>query len=434
MRLSLPILLAATLAAADPAAAETYTWVDREGITHLTDDPDKVAQSSATEGRRALRGLWDDPRGSEGFVYAKPQSQAEARRQRVVRGAVEDLGRGETARASAALMSTLRDDPNNPEAHWYLAILDRQRGRYESARVHLESFLASAGADLEPWRDSASRRLRELEDERRLSENASANSVDAWGGLSDAHFQVYYDPNLAKASPDYAQRVIRYLREAREVVGDRLGAVPAEAMGVVFYGKATYVEAYRHRFSFQTVGFFDGRIHVVSAGHPAGELRALLFHEYAHAVFREQTGGDRPYWLNEGLAEISERASLNRRGLTRSERRALSRRIDAGEWLPLRRLAPSFSGLGDEDARAAYLQSMAAAAWIESRTDRAGRARMLQQIGEGATDDRAFKSVLGMSTAEIDAALQRVIREEFPTLQGGIATVPSDGPADLFEP
>ncbi|MBW2288166.1 MAG: DUF4124 domain-containing protein [Deltaproteobacteria bacterium] len=398
MRLSLPILLAATLAVADPAAAETYTWVDREGITHLTDDPDKVAQSSATEGRRALRGLWDDPRGSEGFVYAKPQSQAEARRQRVVRGAVEDLGRGETARASAALMSTLRDDPNNPEAHWYLAILDRQRGRYESARVHLE------------------------------------NSVDAWGGLSDAHFQVYYDPNLAKASPDYAQRVIRYLREAREVVGDRLGAVPAEAMGVVFYGKATYVEAYRHRFSFQTVGFFDGRIHVVSAGHPAGELRALLFHEYAHAVFREQTGGDRPYWLNEGLAEISERASLNRRGLTRSERRALSRRIDAGEWLPLRRLAPSFSGLGDEDARAAYLQSMAAAAWIESRTDRAGRARMLQQIGEGATDDRAFKSVLGMSTAEIDAALQRVIREEFPTLQGGIATVPSDGPADLFEP
>jgi len=331
-------------------------------------------------------------------------------------------------------MSTLRDDPNNPEAHWYLAILDRQRGRYESSKVHLESFLASAGTELEPWRDSASRRLRELEDERRLSETASANSVGAWGGLSDAHFRVFYDPNLGKASPDYAQRVIRYLREARAIVGDRLGAVPAEAMGVVFYGKATYVEAHRHRFSFQTVGFFDGRIHVVSAGHPAGELRALLFHEYAHAVFREQTGGDRPYWLNEGLAEISERASLNRRGLTRSERRALGRRIDAGEWLPLRRLAPSFSGLDDEDARAAYLQSMAAAAWIESRTDRAGRARMLQQLGEGATDDLAFQSVLGMTTAEIDAALQRVIRDEFPTLRGGIATMPSEEPAEFFEP
>jgi len=435
VRLLLPILLAAALAAAAPAAAETYTWVDEDGVTHLTDDPDKAARSNgATEGRHALKGLWEDPRGIEGFARAQPKSQAEARRQRVLRGAVEDLGRGETARATAALMSTLRDDPSNPEAHWYLAILDRQRGRYESAKVHLEAFLASAGQDLEPWRESAVRRLRELEDEQRLSENASANTVDAWSGLSDANFRVYYDPSLGEASPDYAQRVIRYLREAREVVGDRLGAVPAEAMGVVFYGKATYVEAHRHRFSFQTVGFFDGRIHVVSAGHPAGELRALLFHEYAHAVFREQTGGDRPYWLNEGLAEISERASLNRRGLTRSERRSLGRRIDAGEWLSLRRLAPSFSGLGDEEARAAYLQSMAAAAWIEARTDRAGRARMLQLIGEGASDDSAFEAVLGLTTAEIDAELQRVIREEFPTLDAGIATLPSDGPADLFEP
>jgi len=435
VRLLLSLLFCAALVAAALAAAETYTWVDEDGVTHLTDDRDRAAQSAgATEGRRSLKGLWDDPRGSEGFAYAEPKTQEEARRQRVVRGAVEDLGRGETARATAALMSTLRDDPNNPEAHWYLAILDRQRGRYESAEVHLEAFLASAGADLEPWRESAARRLRELEDERRLSENASVNSVDSWGGLSDPHFQVLYDPSLGKASPDYAQRVIRYLREAREVVGDRLGAVPAEAMGVVFYGKATYVEAHRHRFSFQTVGFFDGRIHVVSAGHPAGELRALLFHEYAHAVFREQAGGDRPYWLNEGLAEISERASLNRRGLTRSERRALRRRIDAGEWLPLRRLAPSFSGLGDDDARAAYLQSMAAAAWIESRTDRAGRARMLQMIGAGGSDDSAFEAVLGMNTAGIDAALQQVIRDEFPVLESGIATKPSEGPADLFEP
>ena len=188
-------------------------------------------------------------------------------------------------------------------------------------------------------------------------------------GLSNEHFRVYYDPALGEASPDYARTVMRYLAEARASVGERLGAVPQEAMGVVFYGKAAYLEAHRHRFSFQTVGFFDGRIHVVSAGHPAGELRALLFHEYTHAVFREQTGGDRPYWLNEGLAEISERASLNRRGLTRSERQALRRRIDANAWIPLRRLAPSFSGLGDEDARAAYLESMAAAAWIEARTD-----------------------------------------------------------------
>ena len=124
-------------------------------------------------------------------------------------------------------------------------------------------------------------------------------------------------------------------------------------MGVVFYGRGSYDRVHRARFSFRTVGFFDGRIHVVSAAHPADELRALLFHEYVHAIFREQTGGDRPYWWNEGLAELSERSSRRQPGLSRSERSTLRRRIEANDWIPLRRLAPSFSGLYDDDSRAA---------------------------------------------------------------------------------
>ena len=106
---------------------------------------------------------------------------------------------------------------------------------------------------------------------------------------------------------------------------------------------------------------------MVSAAHPAGELRALLFHEYTHAVFRERTGGDQPYWLNEGLAELSERESRGQPGLTRSERAQLKRRIDAGEWISLRRLAPSFGGLEDDDARIAYLESTAAARLARAR-------------------------------------------------------------------
>ncbi|MCH7522799.1 MAG: rod shape-determining protein MreB [Chloroflexi bacterium] len=158
-------------------------------------------------------------------------------------------------------------------------------------------------------------------------------------------------------------------------------------MGVVFYGKAAYLKAHRHRFSFQTVGFFDGQIHVVSAAHPAGELRALLFHEYSHAVYREQTGGDRPYWLNEGLAEISERESLRRKGLTRSERRVLRDVIDAGKWIPLRRLAPNFSGLDDEGARAAYLveEPMAAAIGAGLPIMEPGGS-MIVDIGGGTTE------------------------------------------------
>jgi hypothetical protein len=392
--------------------AETFVWIDEHGVTHITDAASGVPESARTEGE-SLQGLWTEVRGEPLFSAPRP-GRSDARTQRLIRGAVDDLSRGETARASAALEGILREFPSNPQAHWYLALLDRQRGRYDSTREHLQAFLTAAGDDLEPWRASARRRLEALADEDELADPATARELGPWKALSSDHFRVSYDPALGHASPDYAHTVLRYLEEARQAVGQRLGVVPEEAMGVVFYGKAAYLEAHRHRFSFQTIGFFDGRIHVVSAAHPAGELRALLFHEYSHAVFREQTGGDRPYWLNEGLAELSERASVNRTGLTRSERLALRGRIDAGTWLPLKRLAPSFSGLDDDAARAAYLESAMAAAWISARTNTAQRGRLLKMLGTGMDADSALSQVVGVDTVALDLAVREEVRDEFP--------------------
>jgi hypothetical protein len=410
-------LLLSGLLLASVAAAEPWVWVDSSGVTHLADDPAAVPEEVRQQGepdRDSLRALWDDVRGPIDAPAAGSAGQHQQRTLRLIRGAVSDLQRGETARAQVALESVLRDEPGQPEAHWYLALLERQRGRYDSAQAHLEAFLASAGDHLEPWRSSARRRLQALADEKKLTEPLVEAAATDFVGLAAPHFRVHYDQALGDASPDYARTVLSYLEEARTSASERLGVLPREAMGIVFYGKASYLRAHRHRFSFQTVGFFDGRIHVVSAGHPAGELRALLFHEYTHAIFRERTGGDRPYWLNEGLAEIAERASHSRLRLTRSELMSLRSRIDEGRWLPLRKLAPSFSGLDDADARAAYLESMAAAYWIEARTDRAQRARLLARLGDGVRDDVALREAVGADTDAIDAALREQVLREFP--------------------
>jgi hypothetical protein len=412
-----------------PASAEVFVWVDERGVTHITDDPSGVPAHARTA-EQGFGDLWSSPIGDQP-VSGVSLDASEARNQRLIRGAIDDLRRGETARASVALDAVLRESPGEPVAHWYLALLDRQRGRYESARVHLEAFLAAAGDDFEPWRQSASRRLAALDDEARLADPNGDRATGPWQGLSNAHFSVHYDPELEQASPNYAQTVLRYLEEARSSVSTRLGAVPDESMGVVFYGKAAYLEAHRHRFSFQTVGFFDGRIHVVSAAHPAGELRALLFHEYSHAVYREQTGGDRPYWLNEGLAEISERESLRRKGLTRSERRALRVAIDTGKWIPLRRLAPSFSGLDDEGARAAYLESAAAAEWIVEQTEPEQRAKLLGMLGTGVDADQALLAILGIDTDAVDGVVREAILAEFPS--EAAIEVPHRGSAKLRE-
>ena len=409
------MLLVARLALPAAAEAEDFVWVDAAGVTHITNDPASVPEPVRERAHdpESLRSVWDGPVDRAAAPSGAALDRDEDRTRRLLRAAVDDLQHGENARAAAVLRGLLREQPGRPEPHWYLAQLDRYRGRYDSAEQHLQAFLANAGDDLEPWRNSARARLAALADERRLADQSHRAASGPWPELASPYFRVELDPDLGRAAPDYANTVLRYLEEARTSVAERLGAEPDEPIGVVFYGRAAYDQAHRDRFSFRTVGFFDGRIHVVSAAHPAAELRALLFHEYTHAVFRERTGGDQPYWLNEGLAELSERESRQQPALTRSERAQLERRITAGEWISLRRLAPSFGGLEDDDARIAYLESTAAADWLGTRTDRAVRGRLIERIGAGVSTDQALRELLGMDTDAVDNAVRAWIQSEF---------------------
>jgi hypothetical protein len=397
---------------------EAFMWVDEGGVTHITDDPEKVPERHRVGDAQdvdQLRSVWG--RDITGPVPSTPpgsSGSAEDRVLRLILGAVHDLQRGETARGTAALRSALRLDPKRPEPHWYLASVDRQRGRYTSAAGHLRAFLDTAGPELAEWRRIARRRLDMLDDERRLADESASRGPLQLVAMESPNFRVELDSELSQVSANYARTALRYLDEARDRVSAQVGVTPLEPLGVVFYGRAAYSRAHSHRFSFQTVGFFDGRIHVSSPAHPSAALRSLLFHEYTHAVFRDQTGGDRPYWLNEGLAEQIERASQRKPASTRSERASLRSRIADGRWISLSRLAPSFSGLSDVDARAAYLEAVVAVEWIDRHTDSAVRARMLRRIGEGYSADQALHEAIGRDTDGLDRAVRDAILSEFP--------------------
>lgn len=416
----LPLVFASILAAglsAAQAAAETWLWVDADGVTHVTDDPAAVPEAArdrlVPEGEARAR-IWAD--GVEGPPVGGERSGGErvARARRLVAGALDELRAGETARARASLEAALRSDPDLAEAHWYLALLEHQRGQLGASAEHLQDFLATAGEELAPWRASAERRLARLADEQRLADPSRAGLPGHWLEREHPHFRLELDPALASRDGAYLATVVGYLEEARAQVATLLGVVPAEPTGVVLYGRAAYLQAHRHRFTFQTVGFFDGRIHVSSAAHPAGEMRALLFHELVHAAFRERTGGDRPYWLNEGLAELAGRAARGQGGLSLDERRTLRAAIEDGRWVPLARLDAGFSGLTDVQARAAYLQSAAAASWLLARTSATERAELLRRLGAGEPLDEALRAVVGVDGAGLDAAIRAGILGEFP--------------------
>ena len=432
MRLHLPLLLGLALLTVSGAAGhadvpvsasepENFVWVDKHGLTHLTNDPGDVPDAVRSESGAAspdrLTSLWHD--GVYGPPLTTPPGSSGSADDRVVRlleGVRVDLARGEQARAGATLRSLLRLDPGRPEPHWYLAQLDQQRGRYASARGHLLEFLSRASTErYGRWRELARERLARLDDEEALADTQRERGPLRLVEYSGKNFRLELDAELG-VRPEFASTVMGYLESAYQDVSQQLGVAPEEPLGVVFYGRAAYLRAHQQRFSFQTVGFFDGRIHVSSPADPGEPLRALLYHEYAHALYREQTGGDRPYWLNEGLAELVERRAKRTPASTRSERASLRTRITGDDWISLRRIAPSFGGLQGEDARAAYLESIIASGWIEERTDAAQRARLLRRLGEGWSIDQALHEAVGVDTDQLDAAIQRRLLDEFPAI------------------
>ncbi len=402
---------ALALAAGLLLGADLHVWVDEEGRTHLTDDAATIPPGAGRLGEPGeLTALWDgDVLGAPLRTPPGATSSDDDRTTRALAGAVEDLRRGETARATAALHHVLVREPKRPEAHFYLALLEGRRGHLDLAEAHLLAFLGAAGDRFEPWRASAKRRLQQLADERRLMESPAAGELRLVA-VEHTAFRIQADAALLEAGgAEFARTAARTLEDVRALVEGALGVRPAEPMGVVLYGRPSYLRTHGSRFSFQTVGFFDGRIHVVSAAHPAGELRALLAHEYAHALFREQTGSDQPYWLNEGLAERMGRRSQQRTAVTHDERARLRSAIEQGHWLPLRRLAPNFSGLSDEQARLAYSIAAFAADWFDRHTEPRDRVRLLQLLGEGKADDEALSASIGMNTDALDAALRREV-------------------------
>ena len=96
---------------------------------------------------------------------------------------------------------------------------------------------------------------------------------------------------------------------------------------------------------------------------------------------------------------------------------ALRTRIEGDDWLPLRSIAASFGGLKGDDARAAYLESIVVAEWIEGRTDAGQRAQLLRRLGQGWSIDQALFEAVGMDTDRVDAAIRQRLLDEFPSMR-----------------
>ncbi len=228
--------------------------------------------------------------------------------------------------------------------------------------------------------------------------------------LESSHFVLHYDARLEQTTPDYAAQALLALEAARRNLQTLLGVVANQSIAVFLDLEDAYSQEVEARFGFATIAFYDGAMHLRAPRGAGVELYALLQHEYFHAVFREKVGADQPFWLNEGLAELFERSTLQHPGLNESELRELEEAVRSGRWIPLPRLERNFVGLREDEIRLAYLESSVAAIWVQEHVGGGAMPKLFEALAAAKQRsdavDVALRAVLGLDTAGIDQALR----------------------------
>jgi hypothetical protein len=383
-------------------------WVDPQGRTVLTDQAEPPLEGAERVEVEELIERWDGRRFGGPITEGSDSSSADDRLDREVREVLGDLERGGRPSVLPDLRRLHRTHPTRPDIAIALSEEERRRGRFEAAESVLVEMLATPGSLQEPWESRARRALDEVREEIDVSKLTGGEEVQR--AVETEHFRVTYDHRLA--GRPYGERVTGLLEGVRSYLDQSLRRSLAEPLDVHLYTKARYLDNYRHRFGFATVGFYDGAIHVVAARHPSDDLLALLTHEYSHALFRDAVGSDQPFFLNEGIAEREEERIRGRHGLVRAQWWKLVDAIRAKEWIPLSKLAPGFGGLEGKRALLGYLESRAAVEVIEARRPGA-ISRWLNRCARGQSWTRALVRESGWDVRGLDAAVREAALGRF---------------------
>lgn len=200
------------------------------------------------------------------------------------------------------------------------------------------------------------------------------------------HFTLQYDAGKDEA---IGNKILDVLEEAYSDVNTDLAHYPDRNTVVVLYtGKAFRETTQGPDWS---GGLYDGKIRLPVGGikDVTAELKAVLYHEYAHVVIRSLTQGKRvPMWLNEGIAEY-EGAKFAARPL-----KELTNAIKEGKLIPFNKLEGSFSELSGKESYLAYLQSYSLVKYIIDRFGLHAVREVLENIGRGDRIEKALNRAL----------------------------------------
>ena len=200
------------------------------------------------------------------------------------------------------------------------------------------------------------------------------------------HFTVQYDAEIDEALGGI---VLDILEEAYSDVNLDLAHYPEGNTVVILYAKKAFKEATMS--PDWSGGLYDGKIRLPIGGIKdiSPELKAVLYHEYAHVVVRSMTKGKKvPTWLNEGIAEY-EGARFAVRPM-----KDLDKAAKEGKLISINKLEGDFSELSSKESSLAYLQSSSVVKYIVDKFGLHAVRSMLENIGRGEKTEDAVNKAL----------------------------------------
>jgi tetratricopeptide (TPR) repeat protein len=221
------------------------------------------------------------------------------------------------------------------------------------------------------------------------------------------HFLLRYEGaqggyDEEKQRHQLGEEVLGHLEEAYNFVGRELDYYPRDQIPVILYTNEQFKEII-HAPSWAG-GRYDGKIRIPLKGLRPGSsfLKALLYHEYTHAVVHFLGGERVPAWLNEGLAQYMEGGSHQDKIRLVQQAKAKS------ALLPLVGLSQSFGQFSDRQrADLAYAQSLSAVQFFLERNSIFDLRKVISLLGRGSSIDEALKEVTRVNLADFENEWRR---------------------------
>lgn len=220
-----------------------------------------------------------------------------------------------------------------------------------------------------------------------------------------SHFLLRYEGSQALDS--LRSDILSVLESQYNILQNDLGMAPRNSISISLYTEQAFFDVTQA--PAWTAALNDGKIRVPISGLTAvtTDLNRVLRHELTHSFIAQITHGNVPTWLNEGVAQLEEPASVSRVGPR------LAAVYASGSQIPLNQLERSFMSYSTPEAMVAYAEALAAVECIRSKYGIGDLSRILQRLGDGESIESALRNTIHSGYAQFEGDLAEYLKHNY---------------------